>query len=118
MKRKTSRKLPHIPVNTESRRPSLNAGKKASAAGDADWKPSPFDGIEKKLPVNVVRIDRWNQEALSIVNDPISNWPNKYTDNVLGFKRSSETGYEYEVLSLVTPAATLGEGEGLTPLVE
>ena len=77
-------------------------------ASQSDWKVDPFDGLENKLPVNVVKIDNWSKVVDRIVENPAKNWPERYSAKAKVFKAANTTkDYRHFAESLVNTASFL-----------
>lgn len=105
MKRKRLHKFSH----GKNARLAARIGNVNGYAEDG-WKISPFEGLEEKLSVNVVKIDEWSRMADKIVEHPLRNWPKRYSAIASAFKVANTTNdLRYFVQSLVNTSAHLTE---------
>lgn len=75
-----------------------------------DWRNNPFSEIEKKLPINVVKIDALSRMAQEILKDPAQNWPKRYSEKTRTFKLLNATDdLSYCVTSFVHTAIKLSK---------
>lgn len=82
------------------------------------WRISPFENLEQKLPVNVIQIDEWSEQANRIVCNPELNWPERYTPEARGFKKWGTTqDLRYYVESLVNTADYLSVSDDVPDLM-
>ena len=82
------------------------------------WRISPFENLEQKLPINVIQIDEWSEQANRIVCNPELNWPERYTPEARGFKKKGTTrDLRYYVRSLVNTADCLSVSDDVPDLM-
>lgn len=103
--------LMHNNRSCDSREKNINIDSKGVKSHKAEiWKINPFEGIEKNLPIDVVKIDEWSRTALEVLDNPIVNWPERYSKEAYVFKiLNTSKDLRYRVASFVNKAESLAD---------